>query len=96
MAVFTTEEEVKEVELHKEEAQDTLAHRLSESLQGQDEPMEVRHPLAPAALVFLTYPLVLVIAIAGIIAALWFFGVLGGAGSTTPAVPPNSILPPAG
>ncbi|XZE46234.1 hypothetical protein SH467x_001507 [Pirellulaceae bacterium SH467] len=74
------------------EHESTLSEKISDSIQGKDEPMETNHPLAPAALVFLTYPMILMVATLAIVGTLWFFGVFGGAGSTTPAES-NPALP---
>ncbi|MEZ6138471.1 MAG: hypothetical protein R3C53_26615 [Pirellulaceae bacterium] len=51
----------------------TVAKTVAESIVGEDEPMDVKHPRAPGALVWFAYPLVLVVAILVLTGLIAFF-----------------------
>ncbi len=52
-------------------SEETVPHKIMDSIQGKDEPMEVNHPDAPIWLVFGSYPIVALLAIAILIIFIW-------------------------
>lgn len=54
-------------------ASDTVLEKVAASVKGDDEPMEKQHPTAPGALVWFTYPFVLIFALLIGLAMLAYF-----------------------
>lgn len=52
----------------------TVTEIVEESVKGEDEPMEVNHPTAPGALVWFTYPVLLVVLLLIVFAIMAFTG----------------------
>lgn len=51
-----------------------IVDTVTAAAKGEDRPMEKTHPKAPPALVFLTFPLVLIAVLMIIAAFFWIFG----------------------
>lgn len=54
-------------------ATDTIPEKVEASMAGTDEPMERDHPRAPGALVWFTYPILLVIVLFLAVMGFMFF-----------------------
>lgn len=52
-------------------APETAGDKLAKSARGEDEPLDAHKPSVPFALVWGAYPIILVLALLGILAAIW-------------------------
>lgn len=50
-------------EKQPEESEQSLMENIADSIQSKDEPIEKNHPTAPFAIVTLTYPVLIILAI---------------------------------
>ncbi len=50
---------------------DTTSDKIAKSARGEDKPMDERRPSIPFALVWGAYPIILIVALLGLLAVFW-------------------------
>lgn len=58
-----------------------LVETVTSAVKGEDKPMGKSHPKSPFAIIFFTYPVVLIAGLIILALLYWFFGGIGGGGA---------------